>query len=73
MRPNVDGRVTVRIFNLAGEMVRPVFEADLRAGLWFQATWDGRNPDGEAVANGVYFVSVQGGGINSIRKVVLLR
>jgi flagellar hook assembly protein FlgD len=73
LKAAVDGRVTVKVFNIAGELVRPVFEADVLAGLWFQATWDGRNADGEKVASGIYLVSVKGGGIQSIRKVVVLK
>lgn len=67
------GRVTVKVYNIAGELVRPVFEADVQAGLWFQAIWNGRNEDGDIVASGVYFVSVKGAGIKSIRKVVLMK
>ena len=68
-----DGRVTAKVFNLAGELVEPVFDADVFAGVWFQATWDGRNRDNETVASGVYFVSIKGGGLKSMRKVVVLK
>jgi flagellar hook assembly protein FlgD len=73
MKAPQGGRVLVKAYNLAGELVRPIFEADLQAGLWFQASWDGRNADGELVAAGVYFVSVRGAGIRSIRKVVVMK
>jgi hypothetical protein len=72
-RPVESGKVSVKVFNLAGELVRPVFEADVQAGLWFQASWDGLNLDGQKVASGIYLVSVKGGGIQSIRKVVVLK
>ena len=67
------GRVTVKIFNVAGELVRTPFEAEVAAGLWFQAQWRGENDGGEKVAAGVYVVSVRGGGIQSLRKVILLK
>ena len=67
------GHVTVRVYNIAGDLVRPVFEADVQAGLWFQAQWDGKNGAGETAASGIYFVSVKGGGIKSIRRVVLMK
>jgi flagellar hook assembly protein FlgD len=67
------GKVTVRVYNIAGDLVRPLFEADVQEGLWFQANWDGRNGYGEWVASGVYFVSVKGAGIRVIRKVVVLK
>lgn len=67
------GRVTVKIYNVAGELVRKPFDADVSAGLWFQALWRGENDEGEMVAAGVYVVSVRGAGIESLRKVVLLK
>lgn len=67
------GMVRVKVYNLAGDLVRPIFEADVQAGLWFQATWNGRNGDGDMVAAGVYFVSVRGAGIRTIRKVVVMK
>jgi flagellar hook assembly protein FlgD len=68
-----DGKVIVKVYNLAGDLVRPIFEADVQAGLWFQANWDGKNGDGDIVSSGVYFVSVRGAGIKTIRKVIVLR
>jgi len=73
LKSEQDGHVTVRVFNLAGELVMPLFEADVLAGLWFQATWDGKNREAETVASGVYFISVRGAGIKQIRKVVVLK
>ncbi len=67
------GKVTVKVYNLAGELVRPIFEADVTAGLWFQAHWNGQNGDGSAVSSGVYFVSVRGAGIKAIKKVIVLK
>lgn len=68
-----EGWVTVRVFNVAGESVRTPFQADVAAGQWFQARWNGENDAGERVAAGVYIVSVRGAGIQSLRKVVLLK
>jgi hypothetical protein len=68
-----NGRVVVKIFAVDGTLVRPLFEADIQAGLWFQASWDGRNGDGEVIASGVYFVSVRGAGIRTIRRVVVIK
>jgi flagellar hook assembly protein FlgD len=68
-----DGKVTVKVYNLAGQLVRPVFEASINAGIWFQATWDGRNENGNMVSSGVYFISIRGAGIRSLKKVILLK
>lgn len=73
MRAPVDGRVTVKIYDINGDLLRPVFEENISAGLWFQATWDGKNSNGETVSSGVYFISVKGAGIKSIRKVIVIK
>ena len=73
LKADQSGRVLVKIYSIAGDLVRPVFDADVQAGLWFQATWDGKNADGETVASGVYFVSVKGAGIKTIRRVVVIK
>jgi flagellar hook assembly protein FlgD len=68
-----DGAVNVRVYNVAGELVRLPFDAYAPAGRWFQATWDGKNDQGEAVASGVYFISVRGAGVKGIKKVIVLK
>ncbi|MBI3292239.1 MAG: carboxypeptidase regulatory-like domain-containing protein, partial [Elusimicrobia bacterium] len=49
------GRVLVRIYTLAGELVRVIDEGDKTGGFTYYTTWDGKNKDGENVASGVYF------------------
>lgn len=68
-----DGRVTVRIFNVSGDLVRPLLEMDCRAGVLYAASWDGRNGDGSVVAAGIYIISVQGAGIRTLKKVVVMK
>jgi hypothetical protein len=72
LKPEQDGHVTVRVFDVAGSLVRPLFEADLKAGTWMPCYWDGRNADGERVASGVYILSIQGGGMHQLLKVIVL-
>lgn len=63
----------VHVFNTAAELVRTPFEADIPAGSTVDAVWDGRNESGQAIAAGVYIVSVQGAGISRVLKVVVMR
>lgn len=67
------GRVTVRVFNVAGEKVRAPFEADVPKDLTVEAVWDGRNEAGELCGSGVYIISVKGAGISRSLKLVLLK
>ncbi|HXC63060.1 MAG TPA: hypothetical protein VNZ67_01820, partial [bacterium] len=71
--PPQDGFVTIHIFDMAGGKVGMPFEGPVTTGLWIQAHWNGTNGQGQAVANGVYFVSIQGAGVHAVKKVVLIR
>ena len=65
-------RATVRIYDVAGRLVRTVCDAVGDPG-WNQAEWDGTNEGGNHVASGVYFVRLEAGADRALRKVVLLR
>jgi hypothetical protein len=43
-----------------------------RAGI-YQETWDGRDRSGRRVQTGIYFLRLEAGDIQAIRKVVILR
>jgi hypothetical protein len=73
VRPYLNGHVTVRIYDLMGERVRVLQDGDLTAAQWNQLPWDGKNEQGEAVASGLYFVSIQAPGFKVVRKVLVLR
>ena len=72
-KPQADDHVTVRIFNTAGELVQPVAEMDVKAGIVYAANWDGKNTDGRWVASGIYIVSVHGAHIHTLKKVVCFK
>ena len=72
-KPTVGERVTVRVYDLTGELIQELAQWDTTPGALYQARWDGRNRDGEAVANGLYFVSVHGDSTHILKKVVVLR
>ena len=72
-KAEADERVTVRIFNMAGELVRPVVEMDAKSGVVYALTWDGRNSEGQMVASGVYIVSAKGATTRVLKKVVVLK
>ncbi len=49
------GHVIIRIFSVAGELVRVLDQGVLAGGVTYYATWDGKNANGAHVASGVYF------------------
>jgi hypothetical protein len=67
----VDGKVTLKIYNLAGQVVK-VFQEQMSAG-YQTIVWDGTNSNGEKVASGVYFYRLDVGAWTDIKKMLLLK
>ncbi|MGH7723794.1 MAG: DUF4331 family protein [Candidatus Eiseniibacteriota bacterium] len=64
-------RVSVRIYNAAGRLVRTVLDQDAAAGS-FRATWDGRSEDGASAPKGVYFARyTTNGAVSDTKKLIL--
>ena len=53
-----EGRASVRIFDVAGRLVRSVLDERLPAGARV-ATWDGRTGEGRPAPAGVYFTRIE--------------
>jgi hypothetical protein len=51
-------RVEIKIFTLAGKMIRCISFSSSQAGVNFSTTWDGRDEEGDEVANGVYIYKI---------------
>ena len=70
--PSQSGAVTVKIYSLAGNLVK---ESTVQgtAGQNTIVPWNGKNPDGEAVASGIYLIHVRGGGIDQVKKAAVIK
>lgn len=66
------GQVDLRIYNMLGQLVKTLVDADLPAGD-HQAVWNGTDDQGRALASGMYFYRLQAGGMSEVRRMVLLR
>ncbi len=70
-------RVTITIYNAAGQTVRALELGQLPAGTYRSrsrsAHWDGRNALGEPVASGVYYVRIEAGSFTALRRMVVLK
>ncbi len=69
-----DGEVSIKIYDIANQLVKTM-QVGARAALTeLFMPWDGRNDKGEIVANGVYFyVIVSSSGERAVGKVAVLR
>ncbi|UCF04511.1 MAG: T9SS type A sorting domain-containing protein, partial [bacterium] len=66
------GHVTVRVYNVAGQLVRTLVNEVRDAGP-HSIDWKGRNDSGKSVASGVYFYKMDTKNFVQTRKMVLLR
>jgi hypothetical protein len=68
------GRVSLRIYNAAGQLVRTlVDEEQTPAAERLSATWDGLSDQGQPTASGVYFYKLTTKGFSDTKKMVLLK
>jgi M6 family metalloprotease-like protein len=70
--PRDAGRVAVRVYDVAGRVIRTLFDGDRGAGR-YRADWNGSNGRGEPVRGGIYFVRLEAGGQRLTQRVVMLR
>jgi hypothetical protein len=66
------GRVTLRVYDVAGRLVRTLVDEVRDAGS-YREVWDGTNNRGSCVASGVYFYKMNARGFEKTRKMVVLK
>ncbi len=65
-------RVRVGIYNLKGQFVRTMVDADIKRGR-HEIVWNGEDYRGSRVPSGIYFVRMEGKTGNSVRKIMLIK
>jgi hypothetical protein len=65
-------RTTLKIYNLAGQLVRTLVDGAIPAGV-HEALWDGLNKAGKRVPAGVYLVRFEAGDYRATKKTVIVR
>jgi hypothetical protein len=68
----VDQRVSLRVFNVEGRLVRTLVDGPMTAGR-AAVVWDGRDERGHRLSSGVYFYRLENGERSVTRKGVMLR
>ena len=72
-----DADVTMKIYDVKGNVVRKLFLGTREAGIYttrMQAVyWDGRNNFGESVSTGVYFYTLKAGDFRMTRRMVVVK
>jgi hypothetical protein len=72
-----DAKVSIRIYNLSGQLIR-IFELGNKPAGYYttkdkSAYWNGQNEAGEFVSSGIYFYTIKAGNFIATRKMILLK
>ena len=65
-------RVTIRIYNVLGQVVRTLVDEEKAAGK-YTVDWNGTSQTGESIATGIYLYRLQAGEREVTRKMLLLK
>jgi hypothetical protein len=65
--------VDLRVFDVTGRLVSTLVSGELREAGRHRVSWDGRDPTGRRLADGVYFYRLQAGDRVATGRMVLLR
>jgi hypothetical protein len=66
-------RVSLKVYNVAGQLVRTLVDGERAPGSVHQVAWDGRNDAGQTVSSGVYFYKLVTNDLTQTKKMVLLK
>ncbi len=67
-----DGQLTLKIYNVRGELVKTLIDETRAAGSG-HVMWDGTNAQGSNVSSGVYFYEARTGGEIKVNKIALVK
>ncbi|MFQ6002214.1 MAG: FlgD immunoglobulin-like domain containing protein, partial [Candidatus Zixiibacteriota bacterium] len=65
-------RTSLKIYNIRGELVRTLVDEPKEAGK-YEATWDGKDEDGNQVASGIYFYQLRTNDYCQTKKMILVK
>ena len=64
--------VNLKVYNIQGQLVKTLADRVQGAGV-YSVTWDGRDEQGQAAGNGVYFCKLNCNGRTQSKKIILMR
>ncbi len=68
----IEGRVTLRIYDIAGKLVRTLINERQMPGV-YNIIWDGKDKDGRDLPSGIYFYRLEIPNFETVKKTTLLR
>ncbi len=67
------GRVALRIYDVAGRLVRTLIDKDMAAGRGYKEIWHGLDDQNLRVASGIYFYRLDAAGVTFTKKMVIMK
>ncbi len=68
-----NGRVALRIYDVAGRLVRTLIDEDMAAGRGYKEVWNGLDDQNQRVASGIYFYRLDAAGEAFTRKMLIMK
>lgn len=68
----VESHVSIKVFNLTGQLVRTLVEEFKTAGV-YTVVWEGRNDTGLSLPSGAYFYRINAGDFQQTLRMILLK
>jgi hypothetical protein len=68
-----NGHVALRIYDVAGRLVRTLVDKDMVAGRSHSVLWNGLDDQNQRVASGVYFYRLDAAGTSMTKKMVVMK
>jgi hypothetical protein len=65
--------VTLRVYNVSGQLVRTLVDGEQAGQKSYSAEWDGRNNRGQNVSSGIYFYRLEAGEFTNTKKMLMLK
>ncbi len=65
--------VSLIVYNVKGEVIRPLIGAQEKEAGYHVVLWDGRDESGNSVASGLYFYQLKAGNLTLTRKMILAK
>jgi hypothetical protein len=67
------GRVRLRIYDVAGRVVRTLLDQEMRAGANQTVVWNGLDDAGNRISTGVYFYRLDAVDLTQTRKMIMMK
>jgi hypothetical protein len=73
------GNVQIKVYTLSGVFVKQLVNQSFLAGVYgivsssYPLQWDGRNANGDLVASGVYLITTEMNGLQTINKIAVIK